>query len=130
MIRHGTDEIALGILRQLKTRHGNADTSTTVEVRQDVYHHLFAGKGRPSGRRGYIDMEKDDFSRCNFPENWDRVADNLGDGKKVVFPIRMRHFLSWGHKTYNLVNQTLVLAMRYHQEKLSICFASTAFSVN
>jgi hypothetical protein len=44
--------------------------------------------------------------------------------------IRMCHFLSWGPKSYVKENQTLAPAKRYHQEKLSICFATTAFAVN
>ena len=75
-------------------------------------------------------MNKDDFCRCNFPNGWECSVDRLGDGVKVVFPIRMRHFLGWGPKSYILVNQTLVPAKRYHQEKLSICFATTAFAMN
>lgn len=89
MIRYGTEALGLGILKHLKLRHGNADISTTIELRQDVYQYLFTGKGAQSGRRGYINMEKQDFSRCNFPSGWECVVDKLGDGKKVVFPIRL-----------------------------------------
>lgn len=130
MIRYGTEALALGILKHLKLRHGNADISTTFELRQDVYQYLFIGKGTQSGRKGYINMEKQDFSRCNFPNGWECVVDRLGDGKKVVFPIRMHHFLSWGPKSYAMTNQTLAPAKRYHQEKLSICFATTAFAIS
>jgi hypothetical protein len=129
-IRYGTEAIALGILKHLKLRHGNADICTSFDIRQDVYQYLLAGKGTPSERKGWTSMEKDDFSRCNFPNGWEYVVDHLGDGKKVVFPIRMRHFLSWGPKSYVMASQTLAPAKRYHQEKLSICFATTAFAVN
>ena len=130
IIRYGTEALGLGILKHLRSRHGNADISTIVELREDVYKYLFNGKGRQSGRRGYINMNKDNFCRCNFPNGWECSVDRLGDGVKVVFPIRMRHFLGWGPKSYILVNQTLVPAKRYRQEKLSICFATTAFAMN
>ena len=111
IIRYGTEALGLGILKHLRSRHGNADISTTVELREDVYKYLFNGKG-------------------NFPNGWESSVDRLGDGVKVFFPIRMRHFLGWGPKSYILVNQTLVPSKRYHQEKLSICFATTAFAIN
>ena len=36
-----------------------------------------------------INMDKDDFCHCNFPNGWECSVDRLDDGVKVVFPIRM-----------------------------------------
>lgn len=66
---------------------------------------------------------------CKFPEGWDTYVDKLGDGHKIIFPIYVRKFLSWGPKTYHLVNGALALKPRYYQEKVSICFSTSQLTV-
>ena len=129
-LQEGTEALALGILQHTKAKQGHADAPTTIEMRHDVFNYLFKGKGKQSGRRGHQEFEKNDFCRCRFPDGWDIYIDKLGDGQRVVFPIRARKFLSWGPTTYHLVNGSLAPKPRYYQEKVSICFSTSAHSIS
>ena len=42
----------------------------------------FMVKERREGRRGILCKNKDDFNKCDLPENWDRVIDCNGNGGK------------------------------------------------
>ena len=85
--KQGAEAIGLGLLRHLRSRHGNSDVSTTVEVRQDVFRYIFADKGRDSQRKGWGEYQKDDFCRCQLLPSWDKYIDHLGDGKQIEFPV-------------------------------------------
>ena len=65
-------------------------SNVILDFDHDCFRFLFWGKGRAGREKGYILLEKDDFERCNFPENWDRVIDCNGDGVKVKYPFKVR----------------------------------------
>lgn len=129
-IRKGTEAIGLGVLQHLRSKHGHADSSTVIEIRHDVFRHLFKGRGKASGRTGFTELAKADFCRCHLPDGWDTFVDRLGDGQKVNFPVRVRCFLSWGPQTHSMIDGKIQPLPRYHQEKLSICFSTSAYSLN
>ena len=114
----------------MKLKHGHANAPTVIEMRHDIFDYFFNPKGRAGKRKGYFELNKEDFSKCDLPANWDVCTDRLGDGQKVDFPVIVRKFLSWAPKLYHLVNGSLVHKPRYYQEKVSICFNTTAHSVN
>ena len=122
----GCKALGLGILHHVKLKHGHANAPTVIEMMHDIFDYFFNGKGRPGKRKGY----KEDFSKCDLPAYWDVYTDRLGDGQKVDFPVIVRKFLSWGPKSHHLVNGSLVPKPRIYQEKVSICFNTTAHSVN
>lgn len=129
-IRRGTEALGLGVMQHLRGKHGHADSSTIVEMRHDVFQYLFKGKGVPSGRAGHLNLVKEDFGRCHLPDGWDVYVDRLGDGQQINFPVQVRPFLGWGPQTHGLINGELKPLPRYCQEKVSICFCTSAYSIN
>ena len=124
-IQKVSDALGLAILQYLKIRHQVASATVVLDMRHDVFQYIFKGKGKPSTRSRCILLERNDFSRCTFYkecEDWDMYVDHLGDGTRVVFPIRAKSFVSWGPKTHKLVDGKVVPKPRYHQEKLSLNF--------
>ena len=73
-------------------------SATIIPFRHDVFHYLFKGKGK-NKYKTFIEktinllLEKQDFSRCTFPYDWDKLLDSLGDEGKVDFPIEARLFI-------------------------------------
>ena len=80
----------------------------------------FMVKERREGRRGILCKNKDDFNKCDLPENWDRVIDCNGNGG-VRGEIRL--FLAKSPKTYYIVNGQIQEDQRMLIEKLSIDFS-------
>ena len=92
---------------------------TVCQFRHDVFNYLFNGKGKRDDGR-HIFLEKEDFSRCTMPNEWDQVVDMLGDGVKVSFPIKARLFISQSRKTHTPIAGEIEQSPRYFIEKLSI----------
>ena len=90
---------------------------------------MFHGKGREAREKGYILLDKDDFDRCKFLENWDVVCDSNGDGVRVKYPFKVRLFLSKSPKTFSLINGELQEDQRMFIEKLSIDFCRQPVSI-
>ncbi|XP_028394783.1 uncharacterized protein LOC114518939 isoform X2 [Dendronephthya gigantea] len=125
-IELGKDALACGLLEQLKSR---STLPTVITFRHDVLNYFFNGKGKTSNERGSILLNKEDFRRCCFPDNWDRVVDSIGDGVKIDFPVKLRAFLSWSPRTHHLVKGTVVPSPRYRPEKLSISMCKVSCSL-
>ena len=125
------EALGLGILTHLRSKHGDSDTATSIEMKHDVFRYLFRDKGRASRRKGWFEYDFDDFSRCHLPQLWGKFVDQLGDGKRIFFPVLARPFLHWGPKTF-IKNNTgqMELLPRYYQEKVNICFSTAAYSLN
>ena len=51
----------------------------------------------------FIFMDKEDFSKCSWPEKWDQVLDHLGDGIRISYPVKMRLFLGRSPKNHTLI---------------------------
>ena len=65
-------------------------------------------------------MDKEDFSKCSWPEKWDQVLDHLGDGIRISYPVKMRLFLGRSPKNHTLIEGGTTLLPRYYIEKLSV----------
>lgn len=66
---------------------------TIIPFRHDVFQYLFREKGKKSQDLGNLLWEKQDFSRCSFPSDWDKLLDSLGDRVKIDFPVKTRLFI-------------------------------------
>jgi len=51
---------------------------------------------------GNLLLEKQDFSRCAFPNDWDKLLGSLGDRGKVDFPIEACLFISRSPKNHTV----------------------------
>jgi len=78
----------------------NLFTSFTISFRTDVFRFLFDGKGRESPFRNGLFYDSDAFDATYFPVEWNVAHDRLGDGCKVLFPIRMHSKLKWATTVY------------------------------
>jgi hypothetical protein len=56
------------------------------------------GKGEKHGL--WILLHKEDFEETFFPNNWDNLLDNHGQGTKLHFPVKIRQFISWSPKQH------------------------------
>ena len=93
----------------------------TVEFRQDVYSHHFRRKGYEQG--SWKVLEKDDFPHQFFfhPSHWDKFLDQHGQGTKIHYPVKVRHYISWSPKGFaKNQNENIMEAPRGYQEKLSL----------
>ncbi|KAJ7327834.1 hypothetical protein OS493_026113 [Desmophyllum pertusum] len=61
-------------------RHKYPEQRMTVEFRHDVFKYLFQRKGRKSKDKYWTMYEEPDFSKCNFPIQWNSWFDKHGDG--------------------------------------------------
>ena len=102
----------------------------SLEFRHDVFKYLFNGKGRLAKDKNWQLYEENDFSMCKLPSNWNCLFDKHGDGVKIMFPVKMRTFLSPSPKTYQMVAEAIVEAPRTYPEKLSVDFVKVAASCN
>nr|XP_058969958.1 heterochromatin protein 1-like [Pocillopora verrucosa] len=84
---------------------------------------LFKLRRREGREKGYTLLDKDDFNKCDLPENWDRVIDCNGDGVRVKYPFKIRLFLAKSPKTYSIINGKIQEDQRMLIEKLSIDFS-------
>lgn len=75
-------------------------------------------------------LEKSDFSRCDFPDEWDQLIDKFGDGVKIEFPVKVRPFISQGPKSHTIKTGEIKESPRYYIEKLSVNCLKQAFSLN
>ncbi len=97
----------------------------TIEFRQDVFAFLFNGRGRKDGL--WLVLGKEDFQALYFPNNWDNLVDLHGEGTRVNFPVKIRHFISWSpvqHIKDNAGN--VVPSSRSYLEKMSVQFIKVA----
>lgn len=89
------------VLLKLKSK---SRFNVILDFDYDCFRFLFCGKGREGREKGYILLDRDDFERCNFFENWDRVIDCNGDGVKVKYLFKVRIFLVKLLKIFFVIN--------------------------
>ena len=107
-------------LNRPRTRH-----RVTLEFRQDVFVHLFRGKGRKDGL--WWVMEKTDFHDSCFSNSWDYLVDCHGQGTKVHFPVEIRHFISLSPANYIMDGSgNAIPSQKSYLEKMSIDFVKVA----
>jgi len=120
------DALRVSGLSKLKNK---SRTNLVIDYEHDCFRSLFHGKGREAREKGYILLDKDDFSRCKLPENWDVVCDCNGDGVRVKYPFKVRLFLAKSPKTFSLVQGKLQEDKRMLIEKLSLDFNRQPFTL-
>lgn len=113
------DTLRVSVLNKLKN---GSFGDVVIDFDHDCFRKLFYGKGREANDRGYVLLEKEDFVRCQLPENWDFVCDIHGDGVRVEYPFKVRPFLAKSPKTFHLIGGKLVEGQRMLIEKLSLDF--------
>lgn len=122
------DALHAAILENLASK---SFSPTIIPFRHDVFQYLFRGKGKKSQDRGNLLLEKQDFSRCSLPIDWDRLIDNLGDGVQVEYPIKARLFISQSPKNHTMSKEKAIISSpRYYIEKLSINCKKQALSLS
>ena len=75
---------------------------TIIPFRHDVFQYLFREKSKKSQDLGNLLWEKQEFSRCSFPSDWDKLLDSLGDGVKIDFSVKTRLFILRSPKNHTL----------------------------
>ena len=73
-----------------------------------------------------IAIEQHLFPLNYFPEFWHCLADSHGQGVKVIFPMKVRAFISWSPKQDKVRKGHNLLPTAF-QEKLSFTFIKTPF---
>lgn len=87
----------------------------SMEFREDVFQHLFGKKGVENGQWKLLAQEE--FSPSFFPANWHCLRDLHGQGTKVLFPMKIRHFISWSTKNYHVREGMITESTRAFQER-------------
>ena len=114
----------VAVERHLKSR---SRLPVRLFFRGDVFRFLFTGKGVI--REGWTFFEKDDFNAVYFPLGWDSWVDSHGQGMKVFYPMRVKTFISWSPKKYEMgVGGIPVLLPRAYQENISFNFTKVALN--
>lgn len=124
LVAAGVDALHVAILENLASR---STLATTICFRHDVFNYLFEGKGTKINN--HTMLEKGDFQRCVFPNEWDQLVDKLGDGVKIEFPVKVRLFISQGPKSHTMTAGEIKESPRYYIEKLSVHCLKQAFSL-
>lgn len=96
-----------------------------IEFRQDVFAFLFGGKGTKRGI--WTVLAEKDFPKEFFPVHWDKMLDLHGQGTKIHYPVKVRHFISWSPKGFLIsTSNTVTDAPGAYQEKVSIGIVKVA----
>ena len=112
--------LRIAVEQHLKSK---ARLPVTITLRGDVYKFLFKTKG--SMQAGWHLLTKEDFPAKYFPLFWDHFADSHGQGIKVMYPMKVRHFISWSPKKYNVLRDHHP-SPRAFQEKFTFSFVRIA----
>ena len=88
LVADGVSDLAAEVQKSLKLGV-NLGCRFSLRFRTDVFNFLFKGTGSvpPTGRGRFFELE--DFDNFYFPTDWYIVYDKLGNGCKVVFPVRL-----------------------------------------
>ena len=105
-------------------RNARCRTPVTVEFQQDVFKYLFPGKGTVD--RQWQILQKGDLSQKCFPEDWDCLLDQHGQGTWIYYPIRIRHFIAWSPKHFFKTNEGVRPAAQAFEEKVTVKFIKVA----
>ncbi|XP_068748900.1 uncharacterized protein [Montipora capricornis] len=118
-LMRAVDTLRVSVLNKLKN---GSFGDVVIDFVHDCFRKLFYGKGREANDRGYVLLEKEDFVRCQLPENWDFVCDIHGNRVRVEYPFKVRPFLAKSRKTFHLIGGKLGEGQRMLIEKLSLDF--------
>lgn len=101
----------------------NVNCSFSVAFRIDVFNFLFRGKGSmpPTGQGNFFDLA--DFSNVYFPDDWYVVYDKLGNGCRVVFPVRLESKVRFSSPVYT--KKSIVLQPKTFTEMVYVSLVKT-----
>ena len=71
-------------------------------------------------------LQKGDLSQKYFPEDWDCLLDQHGQGTRIHYPIRIRHFIAWSPKHFFKTNEGVRPAAQAFQKKVTVKFIKVA----
>jgi hypothetical protein len=74
----------------------------------------------------WLVLRECDFQATFFSDDWDYLLDMHGQGIKIHFPVKVRHFISWSRKRYLNNAGTITEGARSYLEKLSLNFIKVA----
>ena len=78
-------------------------------------------------REGWTFLKKNHFNALYFLLGWDSWVDSHGQGIRVFHPMRVKTFISWSPKKYDLVRDGVcALLSRAYQENISFNFTKIA----
>lgn len=120
-------EVALlrvAVEQQLKSK---SRLPCTISFRGDVYRLLLQSRG--TFQDGWHLLQETDFPARYFPKFWDHLADSHGQGIKVRYPMKVRHFISWSPKKYSVEGDHHP-SPRAFQEKFTFSFVKVALGDN
>ena len=80
----------------------------TVCIDHDIIRCVFKNKGRASPNDKFMLYDKEDFGNFGLPQFWNYYFDALGQGVKVIFPIKIRMKLGFTSARF-VVNENGVL---------------------
>ena len=99
----------MAVTTKLKAKNKN---KLILDFENDCFRYLFYRKGRQSRDNKYLLLEKNDFLKCEFVDNWDVVLDRIGDGVAIKYPVKVRVFsqshqkvLAWLMEHFRKVNK-------------------------
>ena len=97
---------------------------STISLRGDVYRFLFHSK--KTFQDGWHLLQKTDFPARYFPLFWDHLADWHGQGIKIMYSMKVRHFISRSPKNYSVHERDHHPSPRAFQEKFTFLFSKVA----
>ena len=83
--------------RHLKSK---SRLAVAISLTGDVYRLLFKNKGIIQD--GWHLLSQEDLPARYFPSFGDHLGDSHDQGIKVMYPIKVRHFISWSSKKYSV----------------------------
>lgn len=119
-----TTTLRIAVEQHLKSK---SRLPVTITLRGDVYRLLFKNKG--FFQDGWQLLNQGDFPPQYFPQFWDHLADSHGQGIKVMYPMKVRHFISWSPRKYSVGGEHHP-SPRAFQEKFTFSFVKIALGDN
>ena len=98
----------------------------TVEFCEDVFSH-FCLKARVKKGWTLVTVGENNFEETFFSNNWDSLLDQHGQGTKIHFLVKARHFISWSPAQHNVdTSGNVVPSPKSYLEKMSMDFIKEA----
>ena len=92
----------------LKSKSVRLRFTETVYIDHDIIRCVFKNKGRASPNDKFMLYDKEDFGNFGLPQFWNYYFDALGQGVKVLFPMKIRMKLGFTSARF-VVNENGVL---------------------
>ena len=111
-------EAVLGLLKRKSTC---LQLSANIHIDHDIMRYVLNNKGQMSPDNKFMLHNRDDFIKLGLPCFWDYYLDELGQGQKVIFPIKLRLKLGYSSKRFVIDGrQTLTKAQAIPMQMVMI----------